>query len=90
LSRPSILAERNIQAAERLLERAEHLVGLLDDFPLMGRRRDDLGSGLRSMPVRGFPYLIFYRADAGGVVVLRILHGARRLRRSQFVDLPRA
>ncbi|MGH6957996.1 MAG: type II toxin-antitoxin system RelE/ParE family toxin [Caulobacteraceae bacterium] len=48
------LLDRSPQAAELLLARADHLVGLLDDFQSMGRRREDLGLNLRSMRVRGF------------------------------------
>lgn len=32
---------------------------------------------LRVWPVRGFPYLVFYRDTPEGVLILRILHCAR-------------
>jgi toxin ParE1/3/4 len=51
---------------------------MLGDFPGSGRSRDDLSPGLRSVPVH--KYLIFHRKYLGGVRIIRILHGARRLR----------
>jgi toxin ParE1/3/4 len=53
---------------------------LLVQSPWVGRSRDDdLGPGIRSFPVGN--YLLFYRVQARGVEVLRVLHSAR--------DLPR-
>ena len=40
-------------------------------------RRDTGIDDLRVWPVKGFPYLIFYRFDGQRVVILRILHSAR-------------
>jgi toxin ParE1/3/4 len=53
------LLDRSPRAAVTLLERTDHLAGLLGEFPFMGRERRELSSGLRSMRVQGFPYLIF-------------------------------
>lgn len=40
--------------------------------------RPDTGiEDLRVWPVKGFPYLIFYRFDGQQVVILRVLHSAR-------------
>ncbi len=50
---------------------------LLMDFPGAGPRRDEFGRGLRSLPVHS--YLIFYRIRKGGVLVARVVHGARDL-----------
>jgi len=41
--------------------------------------REDLAPSLRSFPVGN--YLIFYRPITDGVEVVRMLHGARELRR---------
>ena len=41
----------------------------------MGVARDDLGPGLRALPFRD--YIIFYRDEPRGVIVVRVLHGAR-------------
>jgi toxin ParE1/3/4 len=80
----SYLAERSRSAADQLLDRAETLLEMLSDFPLLGRSRDALARGLRSIRIQGFPHLVFYRVDDGDIVAVRLLHGARRLRRSQF------
>lgn len=45
--------------------------------PAAFRRRDDLAQGLRQA-VHG-RYLILFTADEDGVVIERVLHGARRL-----------
>jgi plasmid stabilization system protein ParE len=43
----------------------------------LGRARDDLAPGLRSLAWRD--YVILFRYVAGGVQVVRLLHGARDL-----------
>lgn len=64
--------------ADRFLDRlADVATGTLAVAPLSGREREELGDGLRSLPVEN--YLIFYRVRDGAVEVLRILHGARDL-----------
>lgn len=78
------LLERNAQAATLLVERIDDLLRLLGEFPAVGRERRDLGRGLRSMRVRGFPYLVFYRIAGPDVLVIRVLHGARRMRSRLF------
>ncbi|MDJ1169081.1 type II toxin-antitoxin system RelE/ParE family toxin [Roseofilum sp. BLCC_M154] len=47
-------------------------------FPGLGRRRDELCLGARSFPISN--YLIFYRASAEGVEILRIVSGYRDLK----------
>jgi toxin ParE1/3/4 len=75
----SFLRDRSPRAAALLVERTDHLLGLLAEFPAMGRERPDLGQGLRSMRVRGFPYLVFYRVAGPDVLAIRVVHGARRI-----------
>lgn len=43
--------------------------------PGIGRLRDELATGLRSLPVGR--YVIFYLSLANGVEIIRVLHGAR-------------
>jgi toxin ParE1/3/4 len=54
-------------------------------MPLIGSPRevkDARLSGLRMWPVEGFPsHLIFYLPQEDGIEVIRVLHGARELRR---------
>jgi toxin ParE1/3/4 len=74
------LASRNPVAADRLLDEIEFLVELLGNFPAIGRRRDELGAGIRSFRIRRFNHIAFYRTTADAVVLLRLLHGARNIR----------
>jgi len=50
----------------------------LRQFPEMGSAREQLAAGLRALPYRD--YVIYYLVDAGEVVIVRVLHGARDAR----------
>ena len=69
------LDERSPQTAERLATAIDDRSKLLSQLPLLGRTREELGPGLRSIVVE--QYVLFYRVTATAVQVLRILHGAR-------------
>ena len=69
------LDERNPRAAERLATAIDDRCTLLSQLPLMGRTREELSPGLRSLVIEH--YVLFYRVKATAVEVLRILHGAR-------------
>ncbi len=71
------LYRQNPVAADRVLDRIEKKCRSISDFPEMGRRREELGKGLRSFPVG--KYVIFYRPRADGIEIIRVLHGARDL-----------
>jgi toxin ParE1/3/4 len=47
----------------------------LQDFPLLGPAREQLGVGLRV--IFHNPYAIYYLPLADAVVIIRIIHGAR-------------
>ncbi|MFM2045130.1 MAG: Toxin ParE3 [Pseudomonadota bacterium] len=51
-------------------------------FPMMGLSREALAPGLRSFVEE--PYVVFYRPSVTGIVVLRVLHGARHLNKDLF------
>ena len=67
---------------------AKYLAGLreafvrLRDHPGIGVARDDLRAGSRSF--RYGSHRIYYRAVEGGVLIQRILHYARQVRRSMI------
>ncbi len=64
------IADRVIDSITiKFLEIAKH--------PYIGRRRDDLRRGLRSVPVG--TYVIIYRVDDNEVRILHVLHGRRDL-----------
>ena len=69
------IAEDNLDAADRWIDRLDEQFGLLATQPLMGRARPELGPELRSYPFGR--YMIFYAPLADGIDVIRVLHGAR-------------
>ena len=70
----------NPAAAGRLLDSFRATFDLLAATPAAGRRRDELGQGVRSFPVG--TYVVFYRVVGGTVEILRVLHGRRDLGRA--------
>lgn len=62
-------------AADRLFDRLEARVRILETFAEVGRARPDIAPDARVLVEP--PYLIFYRLVPGGVQVVRVLHGAR-------------
>lgn len=80
-----LAAEAGPPVAVRFLEAAEAAFTTLAKMPEMGRVRRfphaEVGE-LRSWAVPGFErYLIFYRALAEGIEVIRVLHGMQDLDR---------
>ena len=73
------IARDNLAAADRLLEGLDERLRLLADTPLLGRPREELAPNLRSYPVGNF--ILFYQPTPSGIELVRILHGARNLRR---------
>jgi len=69
--------EWSIEAANRLRESIGKQFSLLHRNPFAGRSRDELSSGLRSLP--SGKYLIFYRVESDAVRVIRVIHGMRDL-----------
>ncbi len=62
-------------AAERLATTRDERCQLLGHFPDMGRARDELAPGLRSVVIE--KHIVFYRATASAIEVVRILHTSR-------------
>ena len=75
------IAQDSIAAAERFLDAAEATFDRLADTPEIGSLcpfRNPLAANIRVWPVRQFrSYLVFYRAEANGIHVARVMHGAR-------------
>lgn len=72
--------EAGEDVARRFLRGFRAAVDHIRNNPSAGspRFRDATGIGdLRVWPIRGFPYLVFYRDAEEGPLILRILHGAR-------------
>jgi toxin ParE1/3/4 len=53
----------------------ERVFDLLREHPNAGQARSEYGPNFRSFSYH--PHRIFYRSEAGGVLIVRILHAAR-------------
>src|SRR5687768_9009330 len=73
------IARDNPDAAFRLIDRFDETLQMLAQNPLAGRIREELAPRTRSFPVGN--YLLFYRPAEDGIELIRVLHGARDLRR---------
>jgi antitoxin ParD1/3/4/toxin ParE1/3/4 len=72
--------ERNPSAAPKVRQNLQQAMRRLADFPGIGHVRNDLSDeSLRVWAV--YSYLIVYRPDTRPLQVLRIVHGARDLKR---------
>jgi toxin ParE1/3/4 len=78
----TFIAQDNLTAGVRLISKIERACEELAEMPGQGRIRDEFAPGLRSFTVS--PYLIFYREQAEGIAIVRILHGARDIHASLF------
>lgn len=73
------IADDSVRAADRWLEEIVKHFESLAESPRIGRERPELGEDLRSYPVGN--YVIFYKPLENGVEIIRVVHGARDLRR---------
>lgn len=74
----SHIAKDKPEAAQRFVERLRGKARQLAETPGIGRSRgEDLRPNLFSFPVR--QYLLFYREQPGGIVLVRVIHGSRDL-----------
>lgn len=78
------IAVDNPRAASLLLQRTEELFDSLSVAPKIGRLRPEIAPDLRSFAEGN--YVIFYRSVEDGIVVSRILHGARNLPNQSYPD----
>jgi toxin ParE1/3/4 len=68
-----------VAVADRRLAELQKKFLQLQQFPGLGRSRDDLALGLRSIVVRDL--VITYRALEGLLVIVRVIQGQRDLKR---------
>jgi toxin ParE1/3/4 len=69
---------RSPQGAESVKRRLKAVIDLLADYPESGRATNK--GDLRRLVANPFPYVIFYRTDAAGIVIHGVRHAARRPR----------
>ena len=71
------IAQDDLTAADRLLDRIDEACGHLAENPLMGPAHPDLAVGLRYFIIGN--YLVLYREASDDVEIVRVVHGARHL-----------
>ena len=76
------IAPENPVAAERVYDRLEARVRILEQFPEAGPARPDIADTARALVEP--PYLILYRILPEAVQIVRVLHGARRIDSTLF------
>jgi len=69
------IAQDSIPRADAYLGMFEEHFGLLASQPHMGRKRPELGVGIRSFPIDR--YVSYYLPLPDGIDIVRVLHGAR-------------
>ena len=72
-----IAQQSSIDRSEAFLKQVNAKCQRLTQFPEMGRKRDELAIGVRSLPVES--YLIFYRSITEGIEILRVVSGYQDL-----------
>jgi plasmid stabilization system protein ParE len=73
----SDLASKNPMAARRFEERVRRVEERIGRFP-EGFQEIAQRPGVRRVPLLRYPYLVFYKVTGGEVIVLRVVHGARK------------
>lgn len=69
------LAQRGSENVTRFITRLDDVFSLLDDFPQIGRERNDLRSGIRSYVYQR--YVVLYRQVEEDVLIEAIIRGDR-------------
>lgn len=69
------VAEDSSEQADRVLERVLEVAEKLGEWPEMGRARNELRVGIRSLVVGS--HVLFYRVTENRLEVVRVLHGRR-------------
>ena len=69
------IAQDDLDSADNFIELLVSRFPMLAKSPQMGRGRNELSDGVRSFPVDR--YLIFYRLDAKGIEIVRVIHSGR-------------
>ena len=73
----SDLDAKNPTAAQRFEFRVRQIAQRVERFPEAFQEVEDR-PGIRRVPLVRYPYLIFYTLSDNEVIVLRVVHGARK------------
>lgn len=83
------IARDDRDAAERFRQATTQAARLIGEYPEIGSVRLEFApSRFRFLVLRGFPYVLVYKADEAGPVILRVMHGSQDLA-VLLADLPR-
>ncbi|MFT3819672.1 MAG: type II toxin-antitoxin system RelE/ParE family toxin [Rubrivivax sp.] len=69
------IAADSVFQADRWVDRLDESLALWATQPKMGREREELAPGIRSLPFGR--YVVFFRALEDGIDVVRVLHGSQ-------------
>lgn len=69
------IAEDSVVEADRWVDKLDEKFALWATQPMMGRTRDELSPGIRSL-IFG-RYVVFFEPLPNGIDVVRVLHGSR-------------
>lgn len=69
------IAEDSVFDADRWVDRLDEKLSLWATQPLMGRNRDELATGIRSLAFGR--YVVLFEPLPNGIDVVRVLHGSR-------------
>jgi plasmid stabilization system protein ParE len=72
----SFIAKDNIRAAAAVVDRAQTTIDRLGHFPHLGQVANE--SGVRTIRVGRYPFLVFYTVEQDEIVILHVRHTARR------------
>lgn len=76
-----------VEVAERLIDAIEERFVALGDYPLAGRKCNEIEPGIFSFPAG--KYLIYYRRKREAIHILHVVHGAREQTRAFTPDSSR-
>jgi toxin ParE1/3/4 len=68
----------SIDVASQIIDSITEQFVRLSKHPQLGRRRDDLRLGLRSITVGS--YIVIYRVEGSNVRILHVVHGRRDIK----------
>jgi toxin ParE1/3/4 len=68
----------SLEIADRVVETITDTFLQLSKHPNLGRRRDDIRGGLRS--INAGSYVVIYRVEGNNVRILHVVHGRRDIK----------
>ncbi|MDY7015960.1 MAG: type II toxin-antitoxin system RelE/ParE family toxin [Cyanobacteriota bacterium] len=72
-----IARQSGLEGAERFLSKLDAKFAKISQFPIIGRQRNEILRGLRSLPIDN--YLILYMPIGQDVEIFRVVSGYRNL-----------